>query len=622
MQNFLIYEVKAALIFAVFFGLYLLLMRRDTLFHQRRMVLLLSIVLSAVLPLCHIEWHVVEIITPDAATPLPIAMEETVEEPTTSGLWMHYATIAGSCLLFAGMAVMTIRSMKELVSLQRLIRQQHTHKTADGTTIVVSSRPTRPFSYMRYIVMSEADFSRNHDALILHEQAHIRHHHTLDLFLMNLMLTLQWFNPLAWKMRKEMTIVHEFEADEDVLNDGIPSADYLRLLICKATGKGKFAFANTLSERRMLKKRIEMLARRRTPKRARMKTLFLLPVIAVSLGLSARVVKDYAYEQDITQQAGPTEKQENSGNQQSDNISGTKDKSMDYPSDSKPESNSSDNDSVEYMVNGIQVEKPSADNIQPDNSKQVTIIKSPTSDNDNSTDKPLKRRVYVDLNDTIIKKVDDNTYIMFDSQEDYDEFRQQSDDISIEVERARSEAEAAQQEARKKADEARSNVNEARAKRHRDAERVQEHAEKMREGVLIEADKARKYKDQAHQLKTQMKKDREAIEQQAKEARIAAETAKRKAQVEAMEARKKAITERERARRMKDIKEKSQKQYDSTLHSFNHQNPDSTFMLTVEGDGTITNITAYQTDSTDKNGTLILICKKEGQDLVVRYRRI
>ena len=165
-------------------------------------------------------------------------------------------------------------------------------------------------------------------------------------------------------------------------------------------------------------------------------------------------------------------------------------------------------------------------------------------------------------------------------------------------------------------------MNEARAKRHRDAERVQEHAEKMREGTLIEADKARKYKDQAHQLKTQIKKDREAIEQQAKEARIAAETAKRKAQVEAMEARKKAITERERARRMKDIKEKSQKQYDSTLHSFNHQNPDSTFMLTVEGDGTITNITAYQTDTTSNETNLMLICKKEGQDLIVIYKRI
>ncbi len=618
----LTYELKAALLLGVFYGLYALLMRRDTLFRQRRLALLASVILSALLPLCQIEWHVEEIISPEAAGNLPVISDKAAEEPMSAGIWTHYATIAATSLLFLGMAVMAIRSIKELVSLQQFIRQHRSHKTSDGTTIVVSSHPTRPFSYLNYIVMSEADFERNHDALIMHEQAHIRHHHTIDLFLMNLLLTLQWFNPVAWKLRKELTMVHEYEADEDVLNAGINSTDYIQLLISKATGRGRFSLANTLSEKRMLRQRVEMLARRRTPKRARMKTLFLLPVIAVSLGLSARVVKDYAYEQDITQQAGPTEKQENSGNQQSDNISGTKDKSMDYPSDSKPDSNSSDDDSVEYKVNGIQVAKPDVDNINPDKIKQVTIIKSPTSDNDNSTDKPLKHRVYVDINDTIIKKVDDNTYIMFDSQEDYDEFRQQSDDISIEVEHARSEAEAAQQEARKKADEARSNVNEARAKRHRDAERVQEHAEKMREGALIEADKARKYKDQAHQLKTQMKKDREAIEQQAKEARIAAETAKRKAQVEAMEARKKAITERERARRMKDIKEKSQKQYDSTLHSFNHQNPDSTFMLTVEGDGTITNITAYQTDTTSNETNLMLICKKEGQDLMVIYKRI
>ena len=609
----LTYELKAALLLGVFYGLYALLMRRDTLFRQRRLALLASVILSALLPLCQIEWHVEEIISPEAAGNLPVISDKAAEEPMSDGIWTHYATIAATSLLFLGMAVMAIRSIKELVSLQRFIRQHRSHKTSDGTTIVVSSHPTRPFSYLNYIVMSEADFERNHDALIMHEQAHIRHHHTIDLFLMNLLLTLQWFNPVAWKLRKELTMVHEYEADEDVLNAGINSTDYIQLLISKATGRGRFSLANTLSEKRMLRQRVEMLARRRTTKWAKLKTLSLLPVIALSLGMSAKVVKDYTYMEQPTALQSQNGQEKNKRTQQKDRQTAPAGKAGEH---------TADDDSVEYKVNGIQVAKPDVDNINPDKIKQVTIIKSPTSDNDNSTDKPLKHRVYVDINDTIIKKVDDNTYIMFDSQEDYDEFRQQSDDISIEVERARSEAEAAQQEARKKADEARSNVNEARAKRHRDAERVQEHAEKMREGALIEADKARKYKDQAHQLKTQMKKDREAIEQQAKEARIAAETAKRKAQVEAMEARKKAITERERARRMKDIKEKSQKQYDSTLHSFNHQNPDSTFMLTVEGDGTITNITAYQTDTTSNETNLMLICKKEGQDLIVIYKRI
>lgn len=609
----LTYELKAALLLGVFYGLYALLMRRDTLFRQRRLALLASVILSALLPLCQIEWHVEEIISPEAAGNLPVISDNAAEEPMSDGIWTHYATIAATSLLFLGMAVMAIRSIKELVSLQQFIRQHRSHKTSDGTTIVVSSHPTRPFSYLNYIVMSEADFERNHDALIMHEQAHIRHHHTIDLFLMNLLLTLQWFNPVAWKLRKELTMVHEYEADEDVLNAGINSTDYIQLLISKATGRGRFSLANTLSEKRMLRQRVEMLARRRTTKWAKLKTLSLLPVIALSLGMSAKVVKDYTYMEQPTALQSQNGQEKNKRTQQKDRQTAPAGKAGEH---------TADDDSVEYKVNGIQVAKPDVDNINPDKIKQVTIIKSPTSDNDNSTDKPLKHRVYVDINDTIIKKVDDNTYIMFDSQEDYDEFRQQSDDISIEVERARSEAEAAQQEARKKADEARSNVNEARAKRHRDAERVQEHAEKMREGALIEADKARKYKDQAHQLKTQMKKDREAIEQQAKEARIAAETAKRKAQVEAMEARKNAITERERARRMKDIKEKSQKQYDSTLHSFNHQNPDSTFMLTVEGDGTITNITAYQTDTTSNETNLMLICKKEGQDLIVIYKRI
>ena len=571
----LTYELKAALLLGVFYGLYALLMRRDTLFRQRRLALLASVILSALLPLCQIEWHVEEIISPEAAGNLPVISDNAAEEPMSDGIWTHYATIAATSLLFLGMAVMAIRSIKELVSLQRFIRQHRSHKTSDGTTIVVSNHPTRPFSYLNYIVMSEADFERNHDALIMHEQAHIRHHHTIDLFLMNLLLTLQWFNPVAWKLRKELTMVHEYEADEDVLNAGINSTDYIQLLISKATGRGRFSLANTLSEKRMLRQRVEMLARRRTTKWAKLKTLSLLPVIALSLGMSAKVVKDYTYLEQPTALQSQNGQEKNKRTQQKDRQTAPAGKAGEQTADNTKKTHTVDDDSVEYKVNGIQVAKPDVDNINPDKIKQVTIIKSPQP-TDDTTDSPHKRIVYVDMNDTIIKQVDDNTYILFDSQKDYEEFKQQSNDIALDIEHARSEAKATQAKAQKEANAARDKANEARAKLHRDTEKLRKDADKRRKSALEKTAKAREYAEQAkaykNKMKAQMEQDMEAI---------------------------------------------------AMLQSFNQADSDSTSIrLTVENDGIVSNITAYQTDTTSNETNLMLICKKEGQDLIVIYKRI
>ena len=588
----LTYELKTAMLLTAFFGLYALLMRRDTLFRQRRMALLASVILSAVLPLCHIEWHVEEIIPPGVAGILPTDTDDAAAQPATISSWNHYATIAGTCLLFMGMAVMAIRSIKELVSLQRLIRQHHSHKTADGSTIVVSNSPTRPFSYLNYIVMSEADFARNHDALIMHERAHIRHHHTIDLFLMNLMLMLQWFNPVAWRMRKELTMVHEYEADEDVLNAGVPSSDYLHLLISKATGKGQFAFANTLSERRMLKQRIQMLAKKRTSNWAKLKTIFLLPVIAVSLGLSAHVVKDYTY----TAPRSVTAK-----NDAKDNAKPTKPIKSTESSTNPAEKNTAGDNSVEYKVNGIQVDKPTVEHLSTERIKQVTIIKNPISENDDDTnnDKPQKRTVYVDLNDTIIKKVDDDTYIMFDSQEDYDDFLKESNDISRDIEHARQEAVKAQKEAKKTANEAREAINKARAKHHREVERMRKDADKIRKNALHQADNARKYAERARQQANAYKEN----------------------------LKEKVIADEKEIIWQKDSEKENggtRKQQDTLrLHAFNLTPADSTTIrLTVDNDGTVSNVTAYQTDSTSNGTSLMLICKKDGQDLIVLYKRI
>ncbi|MFR7965210.1 MAG: M56 family metallopeptidase [Alistipes finegoldii] len=99
--------------------------------------------------------------------------------------------------------------------------------------LVRIGRSVTPFSWYRYIVLSEKDLAENGDAIVLHEKAHLRLRHSVDLLLTDLAGCLQWFNPAMWLLRRELRAIHEYEADEAVLDSGVDAKHYQLLLIRK-----------------------------------------------------------------------------------------------------------------------------------------------------------------------------------------------------------------------------------------------------------------------------------------------------------------------------------------------------------------------------------------------------
>ena len=106
--------------------------------------------------------------------------------------------------------------------------------------------------------MSVEDYEHNRTSILTHEQEHIRLHHSYDLILLELVKTLQWFNPFVWFLASNLKYVHEYEADEAVINQGIDAKQYQQLLVTKAVGNRLQPFANNL-RRGSLKKRIIMM---------------------------------------------------------------------------------------------------------------------------------------------------------------------------------------------------------------------------------------------------------------------------------------------------------------------------------------------------------------------------
>ena len=296
MGIFLVYILKSAACLAVFYLFYKLLMSRDTFHRFNRFALLGLLVLSSVLPLVEVS---VNRPAPVHETMLTLeqlllladvqAEGEVVSQPTTA-LWVRVALM----VYLVGIVFFAIRNLWSLGRLAVLLRYGRLEQLADwlpGRTenvrLVVHNRDIAPFSWMRYIVLSRKDLEENGREILIHELAHIRNHHSWDLLLADLCIFVQWFNPAAWLLKQELQTIHEYEADDTVLREGVDAKKYQMLLIKKAVGTRLYSMANSFNHS-SLKKRITMMLKEKSSPWARVKYLYVLPLAALAVSAFAR----------------------------------------------------------------------------------------------------------------------------------------------------------------------------------------------------------------------------------------------------------------------------------------------------------------------------------------------
>ena len=293
MIDFLTYDLKVAVLIAVFYMFYRLMLAHETFHRVNRMVLLLTAIASFVLPLCVITIHKTVTIQQSAQVAIgefqPAAV---VDEASAMPLWQ----IALPILFIIGMVATLAHTLWSLFKIIRIIRQSELYPQADGTTICVTGNASlAPFSWMHYIVMNRSDYETHDAAILAHERGHIRLHHSWDLLLVDTLTALQWFNPAMWMLRSDLRAIHEYEADGAVLSQGINARQYQYLLITKAAGIGGYSLANGISHS-TLKNRINMMLHTKSSRRSLLKLLALIPIVAVALAVNAEKVVDVRYD--------------------------------------------------------------------------------------------------------------------------------------------------------------------------------------------------------------------------------------------------------------------------------------------------------------------------------------
>ena len=291
-MEFLAYDLKVAVLVAVFYMFYRLLLSRETFHGVNRVVLLLTAVASFVLPLCVITLHKTVVLNLAEGDVAIGCLDAEVVDDAAMPFWQ----MAAIAIFFIGMIVTLGYTIMSVVRVWLLIQHSEQHQQTDGTVICVAPGDVSPFSWMKYIVLSRSDYEANDASILAHERGHIRRHHSLDLLLVDSLTALQWFNPAMWMLRQDLRAIHEYEADAAVLSQGINMRQYQYLLIQKAVSQCGYSVANGISHS-TLKNRINMMLHKNSSRASLLKLLALTPIVGMTLALQAETVNDYVIEQ-------------------------------------------------------------------------------------------------------------------------------------------------------------------------------------------------------------------------------------------------------------------------------------------------------------------------------------
>ena len=298
MGLFFVYILKSSVCLAIFYLFYRLLLARETFHRFNRFSLLGILLLSCLLPLVEVSVKQETEVHQTMLTLEQLLMMADAVNATEAGARAETATVTwiqvALLVYLAGIVFFAFRNVYSLVRLLMLLKSgkkedigSYLPGRKERVTLIVHNCDIAPFSWMGYIVISRKDLEENGREILIHELAHIHNRHSWDLLVADVCIFFQWFNPASWLLKQELQNIHEFEADETVIKEGVDAKQYQLLLIKKAVGTRLYSMANSFNHSK-LKKRITMMLKEKSNPWARLKYLYVLPLATIAVTAFAR----------------------------------------------------------------------------------------------------------------------------------------------------------------------------------------------------------------------------------------------------------------------------------------------------------------------------------------------
>lgn len=262
-------------------AVYLVTLRKGSFYQANRFSILVGLLVAIAIPMLQLG---------DVATGLPV-IELPVFEGFSEAVAAGSSGISVMMVLFwiwiAGVAAFMVRF---LVSMTRIfiLKFKYRSQAAAGFRLIHVAEEVPVFSFFRWIFWNDPHLEDKEAAHILaHEQVHAKQWHSADVILMELLCAVFWFNPAVWWLANEMKAVHEFIADDAVVNEQADRLAYSRLLIGQAFGNGSIPVTSPFFNQSLLKQRVMKLNQNPSSPVKRWKYTILLPIFALFIVAAA-----------------------------------------------------------------------------------------------------------------------------------------------------------------------------------------------------------------------------------------------------------------------------------------------------------------------------------------------
>lgn len=298
-MNWLYYLLEANLYLCVFYAGYCLFLNKETHYTLNRIYLLLSCVISFVLPVVQIGW-----LKPvKTATKTIVIIPQTAYQTTVQKLTVQPTLTFNDILVYAYILGTIVLTTVLFIRLYQLVKLTKATKTLvnDKYKLINIEGSNTAFSFFNYLFIGTKTQANN--IIIRHELVHIRQKHSVDIVFLELIKIINWFNPLVYLLQISLKTIHEYIADEQTAAQESDALSYSSFLVSNAYGLNGSPLAHSFFNYNLLKKRIIMLNQKRSGKLARLKYLVAVPICAGLLCASTLVFsKTYVFFDLIPQQ--------------------------------------------------------------------------------------------------------------------------------------------------------------------------------------------------------------------------------------------------------------------------------------------------------------------------------
>ena len=200
---------------------------------------------------------------------------------------------------FVVLLVLSIPLVVNIVKMRKIRKSASVAKEEpNNVTIYTDESIDAPFSFYRSIYMPNSLTEIQARMILIHEKAHIKHRHYIDVWIAETITRILFWNPFIWWARAELRNVHEFEADSDVLSNGEDVYKYQTILIEEVLN-GDVVIANGFNHSFIRRRFIEMLqsSNKRMSIKAKIgATAYLMVVIALLCCNITKAETIYVYE--------------------------------------------------------------------------------------------------------------------------------------------------------------------------------------------------------------------------------------------------------------------------------------------------------------------------------------